>query len=291
MNADAVMNELMIALQFLRQFPSHRGFGTSKLNASNVSYLAASGGDSKGVHHVSGVIMDSGSAECVPRKQLSRQGQTYHTADGGAIKNTGERTVTVSRVCDQGNNVLFTQTGGWIINHATRRCTWFPQEHGMYVFHSWINESPNAKRERWPDEPFFRVGMPGFNDSGGHVEPAVSVRPCSKTHEIQTEVHLESSNSLDVCPVVEDEMDEEIMDDKEEQSEESRAVRVGQKKTVTPTLAEREVHERTHIPYRRWCRHCVAARASNPTHRGRNFTKAIEDDKDMKLVSYDNCFM
>ena len=60
-----------------------------------MSYLAASGGDSKGVHHVSGSgwrrwsgIMDSGSAECVaPEKiaksiplmetEASRQGQTY----------------------------------------------------------------------------------------------------------------------------------------------------------------------------------------------------------------------
>ena len=84
----------------------------------------------------------------------------------------------------------------------------------------------------------------------------------------QTEVHSESNNSLNVCPLVEDEMDEEDMDDKEEQSEESRAVRVGQKKKMTPTLAEREEHERTHIPYRSWCKHCVAARASNPAHRG-----------------------
>ena len=126
--------------------------------------------------------------------------------------------------------------------------------------------------------------MLGFSDSEGHVEPAVSVRPCLKTHEIQAEVHHESNNSLNVCPVVEDEMDEEIMDDKEEQSEESRAVRVGQKKTVTPTLAEREEHERTHIPYRSLCRQCVAARASSAAHRGRNFTKAVEDDKDMKQV-------
>ena len=93
------------------------------------------------------------------------------------------------------------------------------------------------------------------------MEPAVSVRPCLKTHEIQTEVRHESDNSLTVCPVVEDEMDEEIMDDKEEQSEESRAARVGQKKTVTPTLTEREEHERTHIPCRSWCRHRVVARA------------------------------
>ena len=133
--------------------------------------------------------------------------------------------------------------------------------------------------------------MLGFSDSEGHVEPAVSVRPCLKTHEIQTEVHSESNSSLKVCPVVEDEMDEEIMDDKEEQSEESRAVRVGQEKTVTPKLAEREEHERTHIPHRSWCRHYVAARASNPAHRGRKFAKEVEDDKDMKQVSYECCFM
>ena len=124
------------------------------------------------------------------------------------------------------------------------------------------------------------------------MEPAVSVRPRWKKREIQTEVRRESNNSLNVCPVVEDMMDEEDMDDKEEQSEESRAVRAGQKKSMTPTLAEREEHARTHIPYRSWCRHCVAARASNPAHGGRKFTTAVEDDKDMKQVNYfDYCFM
>ena len=61
-----------------------------------------------------------------------------------------------------------------------------------------------------------------------------------KTDDIQTVVHHERNSSLNVCLVVEDEMDEVIMEDKEEQSEESRTVRLGQKKTVTPTLAERE---------------------------------------------------
>ena len=28
-----------------------------------------------------------------------------------------------------------------------------------------------------------------------------------------------------------------------------------------------------------------------PAHRGRKFTKAVEDDKDMKQVSYDHCFI
>ena len=129
-------------------------------------------------------IMDSGSAECVAQESIaksiplveteaSRQGQTYHAANRGVIKNKGLKTVTmysetgdqyrvgyqitdvtrplnsVSGVCDQGNNVLFTQTGGWIINHATGR---FPREHGVYVLHSWITEFPTEKRVRWPDD-------------------------------------------------------------------------------------------------------------------------------------------
>ena len=71
------------------------------------------------------------------------------------------------------------------------------------------------------------------------MEPAVSVRPRWKNHEIQAEVRTQNNISLNVCPVVEVEMDEEDMDDKDEQSEESRAVRGGQKKMMTPTLAER----------------------------------------------------
>ena len=92
---------------------SHRGSCTSKLRAHQVSYFAASGGDSKGVHRVSGsgwrrlsAIMDSGSADCVARESFGndvplletealRKEQTYHTADGGVIKNKGEKTVTM----------------------------------------------------------------------------------------------------------------------------------------------------------------------------------------------------
>ena len=66
---------------------------------------------------------------------------------------------------------------------------------------------------------------------------------------------------------------------------------MGQKKTVTLAVAEREEHERTHIPYRSWCRHCVAARVSSLAHQNRKFTKAVEDDKNMKQVSYDYFFV
>ena len=102
-------------------------------------------------------------AKSVPlmETEASRQGQTYHTADGGVIKNKSAKTVTmysetgdqyrarhqitdvtrplnsVSQVSDQGINVLFTQTGGLVINHATGRYTWFPREHGVFLLHSW----------------------------------------------------------------------------------------------------------------------------------------------------------
>ena len=94
---------------------------------------------------------------------------------------------------------------------------------------------------------FSQGGALGFCDSEGHVEPAVSVRLRWKNHEIQTEIQSQGNEPLNICFVFEDEMDEEDMDEKEEQSEESRAVRVGQKKMMTPTLAEREEHERTHF--------------------------------------------
>lgn len=36
---------------------------------------------------------------------------------------------------------------------------------------------------------------------------------------------------------------------------------------TTPSNAQREAHECTHLPYRSWCPHCVAARKSNSHHR------------------------
>ena len=71
------------------------------------------------------------------------------------------------------------------------------------------------------------------------MEPAVSLRLCLKTHENNT--------SLNVCPVVEDEMDEDLMYDKEEPSEQSRPVKGGQSRVMMPTLKERQEHERTSL--------------------------------------------
>ena len=80
------------------------------------------------------------------------------------------------------------------------------------MLHSWINEFHTEKRVRWPDVPFPRqeclnsaIPRDTWNQR--------SARPRWKNHEIQTQVHCESNDSLGVCPVVEDEMDEEDMDD------------------------------------------------------------------------------
>ena len=90
-----------------------------------------------------------------------------------------------------------------------------------------------------------KAGALRFYDSEGRVELAVFVRPRWKNHEFQTAEKSESDNQLNVCPVGEDELD-----DKEEPSEESRVVRGGQTRTMTPALGERQDHERTHIPFR-----------------------------------------
>ena len=154
----------------------HRPFNKSHSNAHHVSYLAKSEVDSKGVNHVTdsgwkrvSAIMDTGSTECVALETIarniplvetfaSRQGQTYHSADGGVVKNKGEKTVTMySEDGDQfharhqisGKQMCCSRRlGGWIINHETGRYTWFPREHGVYVLHSWVNES-FPRQECW----------------------------------------------------------------------------------------------------------------------------------------------
>ena len=49
--------------------------------------------------------------------------------------------------------------------------------------------------------------------------------------------------------------------------EEEEVVAVRPARTpCSPTRAEREEHESTHLPFRSWCRHCVAGRSDNPHH-------------------------
>ena len=98
------------------------------------------------------------------------------------------------RVCDQGNNVLFTWTGRFI-NHVTCPHTSFLGERCVHVPHSWINESI-----------FSQAGVLGFCDSEGHVELAFSARPRWKNLEILTEILTQNNKLLNICHVVEEEM-------------------------------------------------------------------------------------
>ena len=131
--------------------------------------------------------MDSGAAENVvptdmathiPLKETeaSKKGQVFSTADGGVLANIGERVVpmvtqegyclnaryqvaavtkplnAISRICDQGNQVVFEQDGGYIVNLATNQRTWFPRVNGVYVLRTWVqakgrSETPFTRPE------------------------------------------------------------------------------------------------------------------------------------------------
>ena len=62
-----------------------------------------------------------------------------------------------------------------------------------------------------------------------------------------------------------------------EASEEGR-ISQGQRAPQRVTQAEREEHERTHIPYRLWCDVCVKARGRRMAHRSRSETDKIYED-------------
>ena len=126
-------------------------------------------------------VLDSGAADSVcPRSmapefpvedtEASRAGVYYTAADGGRIANVGQqalpvalengaRTVatfqvadvsrplmSVGRVCEMGNRVLFGAGGGYILNIATGGVTPFYRKEGVYVFMMWIPPLAEAVR-------------------------------------------------------------------------------------------------------------------------------------------------
>ena len=57
-----------------------------------------------------------------------------------------------------------------------------------------------------------------------------------------------------------------LEEEMEEESGEGRIIK-GQTRIIMPSREEWENHMRTHIPYRRWCPHCVRARRKSAAHR------------------------
>ena len=59
-------------------------------------------------------------------------------------------------------------------------------------------------------------------------------------------------------------------------------------KPLTPTRAQREEHELTHVTFAPWCRHCVMSRSLNDGHRKK---KKHNNDREVPVISGDFCFM
>ena len=98
----------------------------------------------------------------------SRAGQRYHTADGTKIPNQGEKVIrgytnegksvtvkyqiadvtkplcSVGKICDNSNVVIFTDSGGLIMNKATGVATPFTRENGVYMLRTWVR-TPKEK--------------------------------------------------------------------------------------------------------------------------------------------------
>ena len=123
--------------------------------------------------------MDSGSAVSVAPKTVapwipmtesegSRNGVEYTAADGGKIPNLGQQVLevtteegtpavvtyqvadvirplnAVSAICDAGNEVTFTRTGGYIANEMSGQMTMFRRENNVYVMGMWMLRPPDG---------------------------------------------------------------------------------------------------------------------------------------------------
>ena len=53
----------------------------------------------------------------------------------------------VSQICDRGNEVTFTATGGYIWNRETNNVVEIPRERGVYVLDTWIQMPNDAVKE------------------------------------------------------------------------------------------------------------------------------------------------
>ena len=137
--------------------------------------------------------VDSGAAESVvPSSSLtsvsteqgekSRRGVEYESACGTSIPNEGEKVcristddaptekiavlqvanigkslLSVSRMVDKGNVVVFAPNGSYIYNQTTRESTWLRRKGNLYVMDAWVRSANNQPTGR-PSSVFNRPG-------------------------------------------------------------------------------------------------------------------------------------
>ena len=86
---------------------------------------------------------------------------------------------------------------------------------------------------------------------------------------------------------VDEAVDDLIGDDDLDASEEARRMPKGLKRAYTPSAQEILEHNRTHTPYRNWCKHCVAGRGPNLPHRRAPQGHGVSKNE----ISADYCFL
>ena len=74
-------------------------------------------------------------------------------------------------------------------------------------------------------------------------------------------------------------------------SEEEAQVPKGIRAPKGPTKLEREEHDRTHLPFRAWCQHCVRGRGRNKPHRAGEQDDDEQETQKVPKVSMDYFFM
>ena len=92
----------------------------------------------------------------------------------------------------------------------------------------------------------------GFSQA---VEPRLATR---------NGIHVSPQIASNVLANEDAEMDTEEW--KEEECEEGREV-AGQKVIYKPSKEEWDAHQRTHIPFRKWCPHCVRGKCKGAVHK------------------------
>ena len=124
------------------------------------------------------ITVDSGAAESVAPESFakgfqlmesegSKAGQIYTTADGTEIPNMGEKKMemwtkegnpgevtfqiakgvvkplgSVKKMCQAGNQVVFDDSGSYVVNKATGKRTWLEEKNGIYIMKVQIPKAP-----------------------------------------------------------------------------------------------------------------------------------------------------
>ena len=233
---------------------------------------------------INNVAPSSVSAKALVDSDGSLNGMTYHTADGTCIPNLGQKTLeTVSedgstqlsqtfQIADTSRPLDFGRgVGGCREPCGVRQKGRLHREPG----HGEATQFSERARSVLTQDLVARVSEwhLGFQSAGLR-----SFQRCSSPEVRSTERSEPTSpmgDAQDHQDMREDEEDlfgEEDFEDSEEAKELPNVIPICHKK---PTVSEIVAHNRSHTPYRSWCKHCVAGRAPNLPHRPRRQDQVI----------------